>query len=266
MSRGLRAIVAALSSLLFLSLCFVPAGGAATLTSAGPGATFATVFGAGWQSNRDLTWNLAPTGDGLSVLRSTPAADGAWAQIASLHIAGVDSRQWIGHGCLIPRSHVVAVAFGPIEYIDTSRLFEQGAFAALVDLDTGDVHSLSLRPSFSYFSPTCSAAGLAAFTSYATAESQTQIHAVDAAGRTQATSASSVAGELTDASIDADGSVVAVRGDSVVRFAADARPTVLVHAPSAVYGLRLGRTGTVYEYDSAAQTEVRRMRMVGRTS
>ncbi|HSY15855.1 MAG TPA: hypothetical protein VK816_07710, partial [Jatrophihabitantaceae bacterium] len=126
------------------------------------------VLGKAWASSSDQLWSLVPTPAGLSVLNAPIASGGSWSPVASLSVSGIDSHHWIGQGCILRGSHVVAVAFGPVEYISTASLFERGAFAALVDLDTGAVDYLPhLRPSFAYFSPQCGADRTAAFTSYA---------------------------------------------------------------------------------------------------
>lgn len=214
------------------------------------------LLGTSWRNSSDLLWNLASSAGGLAVLRAPFSTGAAWSQVASLRIAGVESRQWIGQGCLLTRTHTLAVAYGPVEYIGTAALFERGAFAALVNLDSGAVTSLRIRPTFSYFSPACGASGTAQFTSFATGESATSVESVSAQGGI-AHALDRASGETTGAITDAQGSLLGVQGRTIVRLT-NGRPARVLTAPGTVSQLRTTSGGLIYLSDDASGTSVHR--------
>lgn len=223
-----------------------------------PAARRAAVLGADWRGSRDVLWNLVPGPGGLAVVTAPVAAGAPWNTVASLSVATVQSRQWIGQGCVLAGTHTAAVAFGPVEYISTASLFERGAFAAVVDLDTGAVRYVpGLRPSFSYFSPKCGGDGTAEFTTFGSAESTTAVTAVDARGRAT-TALRPVAGEFTDL-VRVGHRLVGARGRDVVAFGADAAgPVLLARAAQQVFGVQAGADGSiVYATNDRTTTHVR---------
>jgi hypothetical protein len=217
----------------------------------------AAVLGANWQYSTDKVWSLLPGPDGLSVLAGDVANGAAMQSIATVSVSGVASRQWIGQACLMRGSHVAAVVFGPVEYISTASLFDRGAFAALVDLDTGAVKYLpGLRPTYSYFSPKCGATGAAEFTSFGTGESATTLTSVSRTGATS-TKLAGARGEITDLTATADGRLVGAHGNALVTYRSNGQATVLAKASSQVYGVQAAAGGTVvYASDTAGVTEV----------
>jgi hypothetical protein len=218
----------------------------------------ARVLGADWSASKDVLWEFTSSGDGLGVLRAPVSTGAAWSPVVSLRIAGVSSRQWIGQGCLISGTHTLAVAYGPVEYISVATMFERGAYAALVDLDSGVTKPLAVRPTFSYFSPTCGPRQTATFTAFGTDERTTSAVDVDVSG-TETLVVKHAAGELIDATRNLDGSVVAVNGSMVVRVA-HGRQRTLSHEGSAIYDLHVDASGRpAYLVDTPGRTQVRQL-------
>jgi hypothetical protein len=216
----------------------------------------AQLLGVGWQSSTDRLWNLMPGADGLSVL-AAPVSQGApWSTVASLSVAGVQSRQWIGQACVLRGSHVAAVAFGPVEYISTAAEFERGAFAATVDLNTGKVNYVpNLRPTFSYFSPKCGSDGTAEFTSFGTSESTTSVSAVTAAGQAHEL-LHQAPGEFTQLT-RAGNRLVGAQGANLVSFTGS-KPAVLATGTGQLGDVEAGPGGSViYQTDSGSATSIR---------
>jgi hypothetical protein len=213
----------------------------------------AAVLGSGWQPSSDALWNLVPSADGVAVMRAPFASGATWTEVATLRVANIASRQWIGQACLLPHSHLLAATYGPVEYISTATLFERGAFAALVNLDTGHVTNLPLRPTFSYFSPGCSASGLAAFTSFGADEATTSVSTVSVAGSIS-TLVKTQPGEFTDALATGSG-IAAVEGRDIVRLQAG-HVTTLFQAPSQISNLRTSSSGLVFQFDRRGKTEL----------
>lgn len=224
-----------------------------------PSSQRALLLGATWRNSTDTLWNLVPGIDGLSVVRAPVSAGAPWSTVASLSVATVQSRRWIGQGCVLQGSHVAAVAFGPVEYISTAAQFERGAFAAIVDLITGKVSYVKgVRPSFSYFTPKCGGDGTAEFTSFGTEESSTSVTSVTSAGKpTELLHAA--AGEVTDLTT-VDNRLVGARGANLVAYRLGnkrAKPKVLVHAAGQVFGVQAVRGGAIaYAVNAAGITSV----------
>lgn len=218
----------------------------------------APLLGANWQKSSDRLWNLVPGIDGLSVLSAPVSAGAPWTTVASLSVATVQSRQWVGQGCVLQGSHIAAVAFGPVEYISTASEFERGAFAATVDLVTGKVNYVeNVRPSFSYFSPKCGSDGTAEFTSFGSSESSTSVVSVTATGKATELLHAAI-GEITDLTT-AGNRLVGAQGANLVAypFGTKAKPQVLAHAATQIFNVQAGANGAIaYATNDAKTTSV----------
>jgi hypothetical protein len=267
MSFRFKLLVIAMMTALLTTLCLsTPRAARAAGVSPTPAGTTgvglsttarADVLGPNWQTSTDQVWGLTSSADGVGVLTARVSDGVSWTQVNSLSVSGVDSRQWIGQGCLLAGSRELAVAFGPIEYLDIASAYERGAYAALVDLDTGAITRLPIRPTFSYFSPTCGADGTATFTSFGTDESTTSMNVVTKTGAV-VSSASNLAGEFTDATRIASGQVVAVHGSGLVSISGGTT-TALTRTPAAPYGLHATSDGGLaYLIDSGSGTTAHR--------
>ena len=250
-----------------VAICVAPQGAAGAASRArrsapaGPGIAAADrsdILGPHWRSSHDSLWALTSSADGLGVMRAPLANGAAWSPVVSLRVAGVDSRQWVGQACVLAHTHTLAVAYGPVEYVSVATMYERGAFAALVNLDTGATTALSVRPTYSYFSPSCGGDGTATFTSFGTTESKTIVTTVDASGH-QAGAPTRIAGEYIDATHRADGTVVAARGAQIVTLRSG-RATTLRTEPSTVYDLHDDRAGRLtFLVDSHTRTAVHQL-------
>ena len=222
-----------------------------------PSAARPPVLGQNWRTSTDTVWSLTSSANGLGVLTARVSSGVAWKQVNTLKIAGIDSRQWVGQGCLLVNSHVLAVMFGPVEDLDLSSAYEAGGYAALVNLDTGAITALTIRPTFSYFSPSCGADGTAEFTSFGAAESTTSVSVVTATGKVTA-AVMKIGGELTGATDDASGTTTAIAGNTIVSVRGG-RASTLVTAAAAPYDLRpTADGGLAYLVDGATATTAHR--------
>ena len=202
----------------------------------------AAVLGAAWSSSPDLSWSLTPSADGLVVYTARPSEGMSWQPRTELNVSGIASRQWIGQGCVLRGTHTLAVAFGPVEYISTSALFEQGAFVSLVDLDTGIVIPTAARATFSYFSPTCGADGDADLTTFGPSEQTTTVERLDPRGHLR-TVVSAAAGEYIGAVAQASGQLIATHGSDLVALGPLGAST-LHHGSDPLSQLHLTPSGT----------------------
>ncbi|MFJ3786346.1 SGNH/GDSL hydrolase family protein [Streptomyces sp. NPDC090093] len=168
-------------------------------------------LGPGWKTSTDRIVTTAADAGGLRVL----AADGSdaygWKTVAVLAEPGMQADTWIGNQCVMDRSHV-AVAYAPRAFTNRPDLMLGGAFAAIVDIESGRVTKLPFTASLAYFDPSCNpATGTAVFSAFR--EDRSRLLTVDTTG--DVVSDTNVLGQVTSAVPVADGTVAA-RGRKLV--------------------------------------------------
>src|SRR5215218_9740676 len=113
------------------------------------------VLPAGWRSSADLAWTTSGDSSGFHLLVAESRTGYAWRTAATLAEPGLESDQWIGNVCLTGSGRRAVVVYAPRTFTNRAVLFDRGAFAAVVDLATGDVTKLSTQVTIAYFNPGC---------------------------------------------------------------------------------------------------------------
>ncbi|WP_093786790.1 golvesin C-terminal-like domain-containing protein, partial [Actinacidiphila guanduensis] len=189
-------------------------------------------LGNGWRTSADRAVASAADNDGVHVLVADSKDAYAWRTAAVLAEPGMPADTWIGNSCVIDTGHA-AMVYAPRTFTNHQDLMLGGAFAAVVDLDTGAVTKLPFTASLAYFDPTCNpATGTAAFTAYR--DEKTRLVTVDTAGRTVADT--TAGGQVTSAVPVADGTVAAL-GNRLVHIGRTGRTTTLAATDSTPYDI-----------------------------
>lgn len=120
-----------------------------------------SVLGSGWQVSSDRAVTSAGDATGLHVLVAERSDAYHWRTAATLAIPGIEADQWVGQLCVTGSGRRAVVVYAPRTFTNRAVLMAQGAFSAVVDLDTGDVTRLPERVTLAYFNPTCGAGEVA---------------------------------------------------------------------------------------------------------
>jgi hypothetical protein len=169
-------------------------------------------LGKGWATSKDRAVTAAADTDGLKILVADSTKAYAWKTAAVLSEPGMPADSWIGNQCVIDHDHA-AVVYAPRSFTNKPDLMQGGAFAAVVDLATGQVTKLPFTASLAYFDPSCNPdTHTAAFTSFRDMNdpgtTRTRVVTVNTAGKTVGSAATK--GEVTSAVPVKDGAVVAL--------------------------------------------------------
>lgn len=113
------------------------------------------VLGSDWDSADDVAWVVSGDGDGLHVLTARAASGYEWRRIATLTMRGFDTDRWVGNACLTSDETTLAVVYAPRGFTNDQSLFNHGAFAALVDIESGETRQLGAGYTLAYFNPGC---------------------------------------------------------------------------------------------------------------
>lgn len=207
----------------------------------------AGVFGA---SVNEVGWRLAGTADGLSVMVQSGAG---WVEQARLSEPGLRTDNWIGQGCATGSGQRLMIAYAPRHFADDPVLFGQGAFAAVVDLATGEVDKLAENVTLAYHSPGCGAGETVVLSQRHTEGRQrTRLMMVDTATH-RITRTMTLSGQVTSA-VPVGDRVLAARGHHLVEVS----PTGRVHSLGRTAGVpvRLEPTndGVVFDVVGASST------------
>ncbi|MFE9440401.1 hypothetical protein ACFYO2_15570 [Streptomyces sp. NPDC006602] len=166
----------------------------------------------GWRQSDDRVVTYDGDGTGLHVLVADAAHAYKWRTAATLSEPGIDTDQWIGQSCVTASGDRAVVVYAPRQASNDQLGFQQGAFAAVVDLADGTVTKLPQLVSLAYFNPGCGD-GEQAVLSRPQGEG-TQLLTVDAR-QGSVTRQQTVPGQLTSAVPFGTG-IAAATGDSVV--------------------------------------------------
>ncbi|MEV4119507.1 SGNH/GDSL hydrolase family protein [Micromonospora sp. NPDC049645] len=114
-------------------------------------------LGATWRRSADRVVTTSSDETGLHVLVADGKEAYRWRTAATLGEPGLPTDQWIGQVCLTGSGRRAVVVYAPREFTNRENLVNAGAFAAVVDLDTGAVTKLPERYSLAYHNPGCGA-------------------------------------------------------------------------------------------------------------
>ncbi|MBY8884678.1 Tat pathway signal protein [Streptomyces sp. PTM05] len=198
----------------------------------------------------DRAVTLAPDIDGVHVLAADSSKAYKWHTVTTLSEPGFASDLWTGNYCLPDRSHAVVV-YAPRQFADNQELMERGAFAAVVDLDTGTVKKLAVNASLAYFDPSCDTRTHTAAITQIKGD-QTRLATIDASGKTLSTITAN--GEITSAT-PAGGGIVGAFGNKVVRIDRSGRSSAIATATGTPYSIREDASGGIDFLDQTKTTQ-----------
>lgn len=178
------------------------------------------VLGSGYRTSGDRAWSTSGDAAGFHVLVAEAKDGYHWRTAASLSEPGFEADAWIGNACVTESGKRAVVAYAPRTFTNDPKLMTRGAFAAVVELDTGEVTKLPAMSSLAYFSPGCGEgeqAVLSQFPDDSMGRNATQLVTVDAAtgraGRPQ-----ELKGQVTSAIPYGKRVIVAADGARLVRI------------------------------------------------
>ncbi len=186
-----------------------------------------SVLGKGWNRSSDRAWTTAGDASGFHLLVAEGKSGYTWRTAATLSEPGLQTDQWIGNACVTASGRRAVVVYAPRGFTNRQHLYDRGAFAATVDLDSGKVNKLPLNASLAYFDPGCGSGETAVITQAADEgkSEQTQLQTVDAAsGKVVATN--TVNGQATSA-VPVGTDVVAASGPRLLRLTRSGRTELL---------------------------------------
>ncbi|MEU4448382.1 GDSL-type esterase/lipase family protein [Actinosynnema sp. NPDC050801] len=213
------------------------------------------LLGDGYEKSADRAWDTSSDATGFHLLVADEKSGYTWRTAASLSEPGFDTDMWVGNACLADPEHAV-VTYAPRTFTNEPQLMARGAFAATVDLATGEVTKLPHTASLAYFSPGCGTDGtavLSQFSDETTSEkNETRLIPVDA--RTGAAGEPvTLAGQVTSAVPVADG-WVAADGDRLVRVGRDGEQSAIAGTHGTPFQLTVDGEGGVTFLDRAPAT------------
>ncbi|WP_077797500.1 hypothetical protein [Streptomyces sp. JHA26] len=231
----------------------LPTAGAASAEPAAPdsassspssadGRPFASpdkALGKNWRTSEDRS--VVGTGDtaGFHILVADESDSFRYRELANLTQAGLDGiGLWTGYVCTTGSGRYAAAVYAPSTATNTPALTQHGAFAAVVDIETGKVTQSITGVQLAYFSPGCGQGDTVTFTRSDIGDSArgtTKLYDVDArTGKTVKTRL--VTGQLTNPVPTPDGDV-GVLGGHLVKVLDDGRTAVLAKLPGRPFAL-----------------------------
>ncbi|QYA99524.1 SGNH/GDSL hydrolase family protein [Streptomyces anulatus] len=202
----------------------------------------ATKLGKSWDSSRDRAVTSAADRDGFRILVADSKDAYQWRTVATLAEPGMPADSWIGNLCVMDRDHA-AVVYAPRTFTNKPGLMQGGAFAAVVDLKSGQTTKLPFTASLAYFDPSCNPdTRSAAFSAFR--DSKTRLVTVDTSGKM--ITDTTVTGQVTSAVPTKDG-LVAAHGRQLVHVdPGNGKLRKLAAANSAPFDIRPTNQGIAF--------------------
>ncbi|MEV5958221.1 SGNH/GDSL hydrolase family protein [Streptomyces sp. NPDC051987] len=222
-----------------------------------------TTLGPGWRTSSDRAVTAIGDASGFHVLVADASKAYSWRTAASLSEPGFDTDQWIGQTCATASGRYAFVVYAPRRFATRSSRFDEGAFAAIVDLSSGTVRKLPFLATLAYYDPGCgngeSAVLSSVVTDAATGGARTTLRVVDAATGHVA-QRSTVDGQLTSP-LPYGGAVAAAHGNQLVSVDKDGGRRTLSYESGIPFRLAVDASGGLaYQVPTAAgQVQVRRL-------
>ncbi|MFD7130787.1 hypothetical protein [Streptomyces sp. NPDC059894] len=222
----------------------------ATAAPSSDGRPFAspdTALGKSRRTSEDRS--VIGTGDiaGFHILVADESDSFRYRELATLTQSGLDGiGLWTGYVCTTGSGRYAAAVYAPSTATNTPELTRHGAFAAVVDLETGKATQSITGVQLAYFSPGCGRGDTVTFTRSDTGDSAkgtTKPYDVDAkTGKTVASH--DVTGQLTNPVPTDDGDLDVLGGD-LVKVAADGSTAPLAKLPGRPFALTAAADGAV---------------------
>ncbi|WP_037820182.1 transglycosylase SLT domain-containing protein [Streptomyces sp. NRRL B-3229] len=214
----------------------------------------------GWQKSGDRIVTYDGDATGLHVLVADAADAYRWHTAATLSEPGVETDRWIGQTCVTGSGDRAVVVYAPRQAVNDQQGFQQGAFAAVVDLADGRVTKLPELVSLAYFNPGCGDGEQAVLTR--PQGDDTELLTVDTA-RAKLVRQQTVAGQLTSA-VPFGNEIAAAQGDAVVSVDAKGDTSTLAKTGGTPFRLVPdAHHGLAYQVPDGKQVQVRRVTSAG---
>ncbi|WP_157254949.1 SGNH/GDSL hydrolase family protein [Nonomuraea typhae] len=198
----------------------------------------------GWDRSNDLAITATGDADGFHVLAAKSSEGYSWRTVATLSEPGMNTDQWVGNACLTTSGSQVIAVYAPRHFTNRAWLFSRGAFAAVIDVKSGEVTKLKDQVSLAYYNPGCGAGNEVAFTQGTTDERKTtRLFTVDAGSKSIAR-AIVVQGQVTSAVATADG-IVAAAGNRLVKVELSGKLKTLAKTDSVPVALHATADGGI---------------------
>ncbi|WP_432867430.1 hypothetical protein [Microbispora rosea] len=202
------------------------------------------VLGANWQKSTDVAVTTAGDATGFHVLTATAGTGYQWRTVATLSEPGMDTDQWIGNACLTGSGKKIVAVYAPRHFTNRSWLFSRGAFAAIIDAETGAVTKLKDQVTLAYFNPGCGAGDTVALTQGVSEQRDTtRLLMVDTATK-RVTRAVVASGQVTSA-VPVGDTLVAAHGPRLVEVRTGGELKQLADTGSVPFDLRATADGGV---------------------
>ncbi|OII14440.1 GDSL-type esterase/lipase family protein [Curtobacterium sp. MCBA15_008] len=198
----------------------------------------ASLFGRGAPTDADIAFASVGTASGLQLLSARASEGYAWDALATLAVPGVEADQWVGNTCLTTDGAYAVAVFAPRAFSNDQRLFNEGAWAAVVNTKTSDVQSLGRGYSLSYSNPGCGSGTNAVLARHTgTGTELGSFDAADAAAGPVWTT--EVDHQVTSAVAAPDGTILAAGPGGIERISSDGDSSKTVQTDGAAYDLTL---------------------------
>ncbi|MFF8646382.1 hypothetical protein [Streptomyces sp. NPDC015345] len=161
---------------------------------------------------------------------------------------GFEADAWIGNACVTGSGKHAVVVYAPRTFTNKSRLMARGGFAAVVNLESGQVNKLDLTVSLSYYNPGCGSGETAVLTqSPGEDKTATRLVTIDAASG-KVSRAVVTQGQVTSA-IPTTGGIAAASGARVVSIDGEGNKEVLARTNRVPYRLTPDADGGIVFLD-----------------
>ncbi|WP_165986718.1 SGNH/GDSL hydrolase family protein [Streptomyces sp. YIM 98790] len=234
---------------------------AAHVAEAGPASGPATiggdrrdqVLGADWRSSTDRAWTTTGDAQGFHLLVADQRDGYTWRTAASLSEPGFEADSWIGNACVTGSGERAVVVYAPRTFTNRPDLFARGAFAAVVELGTGDVTKLDVQTTLAYFNPGCGVDDAAVLTQDGGDDlAGSRLFRLDT-GSGRLADPVETAVQVTSAVPLADGGLVGAAGAEVVRVSGDGGLTPLARTHGVPFELTAERDGGLVFLDRSTR-------------
>ncbi|MEU8319712.1 SGNH/GDSL hydrolase family protein [Nonomuraea sp. NPDC048881] len=209
-----------------------------------PAARRQQVLPSGWESSEDVAY--AATGDstGFHILIAEARNGYQWRTLTTLSEPGMDTDQWVGNACLTGDGDSAIAIYAPRHFTNRAELFARGAFAAVVDVKTGQVTKLYDQVSMAYFNPGCGAGEKAVLTQAAVeGHTSSRLLMIDAKDK-KVTRTVVQSGQLTSA-VPYGEEIVAASGNGLVAISGTGKRRILARTGSLPFDIRVDASGGV---------------------
>ena len=187
-----------------------------------------------------LVTDVAAT-DAFYLVKATADNPAVWSVLAKFSVDGMDTVGWTGHSCVTGSGRYTAATFAPREFANRPALRDHGAFAVVVNVESGDVWYLPERVSLKYHTPGCGVDDRVVFTrNVGDDQATTEIAAVNAV--THDVEWRTVSEQVTSA-VPVGSDVVAAGAAGVVRVGPGGAVEKIADTDGPAYNLRAAADG-----------------------